>query len=204
MFELVCVGKALLLNYFINALAKATTANVKKSIDCREVRLKLTYYFILWKHFAVDDLLLILSSHIASCDAISRAEDELRFLSVLSLIGMEFAFFIAAHMVLCSEFVADTVLIAQQFPKSVCTASGLCLFPMLTLTASGLGVGAWLLAGFNNPQHFLNCLQVSQYYYKHQDSWIPVVTVISASTFGNNYLWESKVEDFNFVICLLM
>lgn len=47
MFELVCVGKALLLNYFINALAKATTANVKKSIDCREVRLKLTHYFIL-------------------------------------------------------------------------------------------------------------------------------------------------------------
>ena len=49
-----------------------------------------------------------------SCDAISHAVDELGFLSVPSQSGMEFALSTAAHMVLCSEFVADTVLIALQ------------------------------------------------------------------------------------------
>lgn len=105
-----------------------------------------------------------------SCDAISHAIDELGFLSVLSLSGIEVALFTAAYMVLCSGFVADTVLIAQQ-DLGTCQNlftwhQGFLFSPVLTLTASGLGVGAWLLAGFNNPQHFLNCLQVSQYYYK--------------------------------------
>lgn len=77
-------------------------------------------------------------------------------------------------MMLCSGFVADAVLIAQQDLGSCqnlfAQHQGFLFSPMLALTASGLGVGAWLLAGFNNPQCFLNCLQVPQYYYKHQDS----------------------------------
>lgn len=146
MFKVVCVGKALLLIYFINVLVKDTTANVKKSIDCRGARIKLTCCFILWKHFAVDDQFLILSSHIVSRDEISHAIDEVGFLSLLNLAGMDGVRFLHrssndALFWICSWCSADSTAGFGQLPKSVCTASGLSFFPHACPDSKWVGSG---------------------------------------------------------------
>lgn len=104
-------GEGLRLTCFINKLVKATTANVKNSIDCSGLLsglINLVHSFICWKHFTVVKLIFILGFQIASYGVLYLMQINSWTLGVfwaLGLAEMELTFFIVSHMVLCFRFV---------------------------------------------------------------------------------------------------